>query len=413
MFFNTSTYFIALRYLKPSKDHGMVSIISLFSFLGIVLGVGTLIIVMSVMNGFRIELLDKIIGLNGHLSIYANQDSKNLNYLEKKLSSNSEIKNIRQVIDGQGLIISNKSSTGILVKGIKENQFIKYKDLKKNFKINDNLIFSNDHIIVGKKLFNKLNLSLNDKIKLIVPKSSNTAFGNIPRAKSFYIGGYFDSGMFTYDNNLAFIDLDIGKKLFLNDTNKIFFEVELIDINMVDNFKKKIIDANYSNLQIYDWRNSNKAFFNAIKTEKNVMFLILTLIILVAAFNIISGLVMLVKNKQIDIAVLRTMGASNTIIAKIFFLNGAIIGVLGTFFGSLFGIVFAKNIDTIKNWLEGLTNSDLFSAEIYFLSNLPAKVEFSEVLYVVITSLIICFIASFYPAWKASKMNPIDLIRKE
>ena len=219
--------------------------------------------------------------------------------------------------------------------------------------------------------------------------------------------------MFTYDSNLAFIDLDIGKKLFLNDTNKIFFEVELIDINMVDNFKKKIIDANYSNLQIYDWRNSNKAFFNAIKTEKNVMFLILTLIILVAAFNIISGLVMLVKNKQIDIAVLRTMGASNTIIAKIFFLNGAIIGVLGTFFGSLFGIVFAKNIDTIKNWLEGLTNSDLFSAEIYFLSNLPAKVDFSEVLYVVITSLIICFIASFYPAWKASKMNPIDLIRKE
>ena len=182
---------------------------------------------------------------------------------------------------------------------------------------------------------------------------------------------------------------------------------------MVDNFKKKIIDANYSNLQIYDWRNSNKAFFDAIKTEKNVMFLILTLIILVAAFNIISGMVMLVKNKQIDIAVLRTMGASNTIIAKIFFLNGAIIGVLGTFFGSLFGIVFAKNIDTIKNWLEGLTNTDLFSAEIYFLSNLPAKVEFSEVLYVVITSLIICFIASFYPAWKASKMNPIDLIRKE
>ena len=413
MFFNTSTYFIALRYLKPSKDHGMVSIISLFSFLGIVLGVGTLIIVMSVMNGFRIELLDKIIGLNGHLSIYANQDSKNLNYLEKKLSSNSEIKNIRQVIDGQGLIISNKSSTGILVKGIKENQFIKYKDLKKNFKINDNLIFSNDHIIVGKKLFNKLNLSLNDKIKLIVPKSSNTAFGNIPRAKSFYIGGYFDSGMFTYDNNLAFIDLDIGKKLFLNDTNKIFFEVELIDINMVDNFKKEIIDANYSNLQIYDWRNSNKAFFDAIKTEKNVMFLILTLIILVASMNIISGLIIFVKEKNKDIAILKTIGLSNSSLMKIFMSIGLLIGLIGTSLGGLLGVVFSINISSIQNILEKLFKTDLFAKEIYYLSSLPSRLDQIEVLYVVIISLIISLFATVFPAYRSSLIDPIKSLKND
>jgi len=413
MFFNSSVYFIALRYLRPSKEQGMVSIISLFSFLGIILGVGTLIIVMSVMNGFRVELLDKIIGLNGHLSVYMNERETNLDIFQKKIFNDPTVKTIRKVIDGQGLLISKKASTGILLKGIKKEEFLKFKDLKKNFIVNNDLNFANNHIILGDKLFDRLNLNVGDKVKLIVPKSSNTVFGNIPKSKTFYIGGYFNSGMYNYDNNLAFIEIDIGKKLFLTEKNKPFFEIELNKIKMVDNFKKAIIENNNFNMKIYDWRFSNKTFFNAIKTEKNVMFLILTLIILVAAFNIISSLVMLVKNKQIDIAILRTMGASNMIIAKIFFLNGAIIGVLGTFFGTLFGILFAKNIDFIKIWLEGLTNSELFSAEIYFLSTLPAKVELSEVLYVIITSLTICFVASFYPAWRASKMNPIDLIRRE
>jgi len=413
MFLKSSVCFIALRYLKPSKEQGMVSIISLFSFLGIILGVGTLIIVMSVMNGFRIELLDKIIGLNGHLSIYTNQEQDVLNNFEKKISENPQVKTIRRVIDGQALIISSKLSTGILLKGIKKKEFIKFKQLKKKFTISENLKFSENHIVLGKKLFDRINLNIGDRIKLIIPKSSNTAFGNIPKTKTFYIGGYFNTGMFTYDNNLAFLDFDMGKKLFLSNKNKIFFEIKLNNINMVDRFKQEIFEFKNMNIQIYDWRFSNETFFNAIKTERNVMFLILTLIILVAAFNIISSLIMLVKNKQIDIAILRTMGASNKTIAKIFFLNGAIIGILGTFFGSLFGIIFAKNIDKLKNWLESFTNTELFSAEIYFLSNLPAKVEFVEVFYVVITSLIICFLASFYPAWKASKMNPIDLIRKE
>jgi lipoprotein-releasing system permease protein len=413
MFFNFSIYFIALRYLKPSKEQGMVSIISLFSFLGIMLGVGTLIIVMSVMNGFRIELLDKIIGLNGHLSIYTSQKSDVLNNFEKKVTENPQVRTIRKVVDGQALIISNNLSTGILLKGINEKEFTKFKQLKKNFTLSENLRFSENHIVLGEKLFNRINLNIGDKIKLIIPKSSNTPFGNIPKTKTLYIGGYFNTGMFTYDNNLAFLDFDMAKKLFLSNKNKIYFEVELNDIDKVDVFKKEIFESKSINIQIYDWRFSNETFFNAIKTERNVMFLILTLIILVAAFNIISSLIMLVKNKQIDIAILRTMGASNKTIAKIFFLNGAIIGILGTFFGSLFGIIFANNINKLKEWLEGFTNTELFSAEIYFLSHLPAKVEFVEVFYVIITSLIICFLASFYPAWRASKMNPIDLIRKE
>ena len=413
MFFNTSIYFIALRYLKPSKDQGMVSIISLFSFLGIVLGVGTLIVVMSVMNGFRIELLDKIIGINGHLSIHINEQLNNINNFKREVSTNPKIKSIRTVIDGQALISSSNLSTGVLIKGINIKEFLEYKQFKKNFKTSKEINFSENNLIIGKKLLDRLNLNIGDKIKLTIPKTTNTAFGNIPKVKSLVVGGFFETGMYTYDNNLVFINLDLGTKLFLSQNNNIFLEIELNDIDLVDDFKKEISFSSISNYQIYDWRYANESFFNAIKTEKNVMFLILTLIILVAAFNIASSLIMLVRNKQLDIAVLRTMGASRGTIIKIFFLNGATIGILGTFFGSIFGITFAKNINYIKNLLENFTNTDLFAAEIYFLSNLPAKVELDEVIYVVLTSLIICFLASFYPAWKASKSNPIELIRKE
>ena len=413
MITNFPSLFIGLRYLKPSKKNTMVSIISLFSFLGIVLGVGTLIIVMSVMNGFKIELLDKIIGINGHLNIHFHNKDFNHGQFSNFLNSNGDIKSFRKIIDGQGLISAKNSSTGIIVKGINKTDFINLKNDKKKMEVNDDFKFDDKNIIIGKKLMNRLNLDIGDKFKLIIPKLSNTPFGAIPKIKTFTIGGFFESGMYTYDNNLVFINLDLGTKLFLSQNNNIFLEIELNDIDLVNDFKKEISFSSISNYQIYDWRYANESFFNAIKTEKNVMFLILTLIILVAAFNIASSLIMLVRNKQLDIAVLRTMGASRGTIIKIFFLNGATIGILGTFFGSIFGITFAKNINYIKNLLENFTNTDLFAAEIYFLSNLPAKVELDEVIYVVLTSLIICFLASFYPAWRASKSNPIELIRKE
>jgi lipoprotein-releasing system permease protein len=280
-------------------------------------------------------------------------------------------------------------------------------------KISNQFKFDDNHIIIGTKLMNKLNLKVGDKFKLIIPKISNTPFGAIPRIKTFTIGGYFDSGMYTYDNNLVFTNYTNAQKLFISDSNKPYFQIEFHDFDTVDSFKEELSKQNFSNYQIYDWRYSNEAFFNAIQTEKNVMFLILSLIILVAAFNIISSLIMLVKNKQVDIAILRTMGASQSIILKIFFLNGATIGFLGTLFGTIFGIFFVSNINTLRNFLEKFTNTELFSAEIYFLSNLPAKIDINEVIYVVLTSLFISFLASFIPAWKASKNNPIDLIRKE
>ena len=413
MISNFPSLFIALRYLKPSKKNSMVSIISLFSFLGIVLGVGTLIIVMSVMNGFKTELLDKIIGINGHLNIhFYNKDFKEDKFLNI-LKSDEDVKAFIKIIDGQGLLTTKNQSTGIIIKGISKKNLIDLKDDKKKMEISNKFNFENNSVIVGIKLMERLNLEVGDKFKLIIPKSTPTPFGNIPKVKSFTIGGYFDSGMYTYNNNLVFISYLDAKKLFVTNRNQPYFQIEFYDIDSVNDFKEKLSKANLSNYQLYDWRHSNEAFFNAIQTEKNVMFLILSLIILVAAFNIISSLIMLVKNKQIDIAILRTMGASQNTIMKIFFLNGATIGFFGTLFGALFGIFFVLNINTLKNFLENFTNTELFSSEIYFLSHLPAKIDLNEVTYVVITSLLISFIASFLPAWKASKSNPIDLIRKE
>ena len=413
MISNFPSLFIALRYLKPSKKNSMVSIISLFSFLGIVLGVGTLIIVMSVMNGFKTELLDKIIGINGHLNIHFYNKDFNEDKFSNILKSEEDVKVFRKIIDGQGLLTTKNQSTGIIIKGISKKNLIDLKNDKKKMEISNKFNFEDNSVIVGIKLMERLNLEVGDKFKLIIPKSTPTPFGNIPKVKSFTIGGYFDSGMYTYNNNLVFISYLDAKKLFVTNRNQPYFQIEFYDIDSVNDFKEKLSKANLSNYQLYDWRHSNEAFFNAIQTEKNVMFLILSLIILVAAFNIISSLIMLVKNKQVDIAILRTMGASQNTIMKIFFLNGATIGFFGTLFGALFGIFFVLNINTLKNFLENFTNTELFSSEIYFLSHLPAKIDLNEVTYVVITSLLISFIASFLPAWKASKSNPIDLIRNE
>ena len=413
MISNFPSLFIALRYLKPSKKNTMVSIISLFSFLGIVLGVGTLIIVMSVMNGFKTELLDKIIGINGHLNIHFYNKDFNEDKFSNILKSEEDVKVFRKIIDGQGLLTTKNQSTGIIIKGISKKNLIDLKNDKKKMEISNKFNFENNSVIVGIKLMERLNLEVGDKFKLIIPKSTPTPFGNIPKVKSFTIGGYFDSGMYTYNNNLVFISYLDAKKLFVTNRNQPYFQIEFYDIDSVNDFKEKLSKAKLSNYKLYDWRHSNEAFFNAIQTEKNVMFLILSLIILVAAFNIISSLIMLVKNKQVDIAILRTMGASQNTIMKIFFLNGATIGFFGTLFGALFGIFFVLNINTLKNFLENFTNTELFSSEIYFLSHLPAKIDLNEVTYVVITSLLISFIASFLPAWKASKSNPIDLIRNE
>jgi len=413
MISNFPSLFIALRYLKPSKKNTMVSIISLFSFLGIVLGVGTLIIVMSVMNGFKTELLDKIIGINGHLNIHFYNKDFNEDKFSNILKSEEDVKVFRKIIDGQGLLTTKNQSTGIIIKGISKKNLIDLKNDKKKMEISNKFNFEDNSVIVGIKLMERLNLEVGDKFKLIIPKSTPTPFGNIPKVKSFTIGGYFDSGMYTYNNNLVFISYLDAKKLFVTNRNQPYFQIEFYDIDSVNDFKEKLSKAKLSNYKLYDWRHSNEAFFNAIQTEKNVMFLILSLIILVAAFNIISSLIMLVKNKQVDIAILRTMGASQNTIMKIFFLNGATIGFFGTLFGALFGIFFVLNINTLKNFLENFTNTELFSSEIYFLSHLPAKIDLNEVTYVVITSLLISFIASFLPAWKASKSNPIDLIRKE
>ena len=413
MISNFPSLFIALRYLKPSKKNSMVSIISLFSFLGITLGVGTLIIVMSVMNGFKIELLDKIIGINGHLNIHFHDNKFDDNNFKKFLNSEKNVNNFRKIIDGQGLLSTKNQSAGIILKGISNNDLEKIKNDRNKLKINKKFFLENNSVLVGSKLMNRMNLEVGDNFKLIIPRLSSTPFGNIPKIKTFNVGGFFDSGMYTYDNNLIFISYSDAEKLFVINNNKPYFQIVLNNIDSIDLFKEKLNNLNLSNYQLYDWRYSNETFFKAIQTEKNVMFLILSLIILVAAFNIISSLIMLVKNKQVDIAILRTMGASQNIILKIFFINGAVIGFFGTLIGTVLGITFVLNINTLKVFLENFVDYNLFSSEIYFLSNLPSRIDFNEVFYVVTISLLISFIASFIPAWKVSKDNPIDLIRKE
>ena len=413
MISNFPSLFIALRYLKPSKKNSMVSIISLFSFLGITLGVGTLIIVMSVMNGFKIALLDKIIGINGHLNIHFHDNKFDDNNFKKFLNSEKNVNNFRKIIDGQGLLSTKNQSAGIILKGISNNDLEKIKNDRNKLKINKKFFLENNSVLVGSKLMNRMNLEVGDNFKLIIPRLSSTPFGNIPKIKTFNVGGFFDSGMYTYDNNLIFISYSDAEKLFVINNNKPYFQIVLNNIDSIDLFKEKLNNLNLSNYQLYDWRYSNETFFKAIQTEKNVMFLILSLIILVAAFNIISSLIMLVKNKQVDIAILRTMGASQNIILKIFFINGAVIGFFGTLIGTVLGITFVLNINTLKVFLENFVDYNLFSSEIYFLSNLPSRIDFNEVFYVVTISLLISFIASFIPAWKVSKDNPIDLIRKE
>ena len=413
MISNFPSLFIALRYLKPSKKNSMVSIISLFSFLGITLGVGTLIIVMSVMNGFKIELLDKIIGINGHLNIHFHDNKFDDNNFKKFLNSEKNVNNFRKIIDGQGLLSTKNQSAGIILKGISNNDLEKIKNDRNKLKINKKFFLENNSVLVGSKLMNRMNLEVGDNFKLIIPRLSSTPFGNIPKIKTFNVGGFFDSGMYTYDNNLIFISYSDAEKLFVINNNKPYFQIVLNNIDSIDLFKEKLNNLNLSNYQLYDWRYSNETFFKAIQTEKNVMFLILSLIILVAAFNIISSLIMLVKNKQVDIAILRTMGASQNIILKIFFINGAVIGFFGTLIWTVLGITFVLNINTLKVFLENFVDYNLFSSEIYFLSNLPSRIDFNEVFYVVTISLLISFIASFIPAWKVSKDNPIDLIRKE
>ena len=407
---------VAFRYIRAKRSEGFISIIAGFSLLGIILGVATLIIVMSVMNGFRAELIGRILGLNGNLGVY--NTSGNLSNYDEYAVAIAEVPGVKAVtpqIEGQGLIIKKNVSSGVVIRGVKWTDLPARKQLWDSLKNKDIANYDLNGILIGKRLAKRLNVEINDTINLLTPQMQVTAFGSVPKQKKFKIIDFFDVGMFEYDDTFAFIELENSKSLFGHRKNNTVsnLEVYLSPNSPLNEIKERIFSFSDSKLLLTDWQQRNASFINALNVERNVMFMILTLIIMVAAFNIISSMIMLVRSKTTDIAVLVAMGATPSTIMKIFFLTGVSIGIIGTFLGTVIGLLFCYNIETIRKFLESFTNTDLFSAEIYFLSKLPALVDTMEVFQIVFMALILSFIASVYPAWKATKILPAEVLRYE
>ena len=415
MLFTSYEKLLILRFLYSKKSDGFISIFSWFSIIGITIGVGAIIIVMSVMNGFREEITSRLLGINGHLNIYSDQNE----ILKDELDYFSQLNNdivLTPLTQTQALLISKDSSKGVFLRGYDLN-FISESHFIYN-KIKQGKLFSNkNEIIIGYALAKNLRLKIGDKIKIAIPKTDKTIFGNIPRFKTLNIVGIFNLGMYEYDSNFVFTNSEIANKLILinkESFNKI--EVFIDDPNLIEKDQRiinKIINDNNLNFYTENWKQNNSALINALNIEKNVMFLILSLIIIVASMNIISGLIIFVKEKNKDIGILKTLGLSNYSLIKIFISIGFLIGLTGTFFGGLLGILFSTNITSIQNFIEKIFNTNLFSKEIYYLSSLPSRLNYSEVAIVIIVSLIICFISTLLPSYRASKIEPIETIKND
>ena len=415
MIFSKFERLMAGRYLRAKRKEGFISVITGFAFTGIALGVATLIIVMSVMNGFRHELLGRILGINGHIGLMAPQAYPFNNYQTavKEIAEIEHVSLVMPLIENQLLVTSGKSAEGAMVRGVAAEDMLKKPALAKAVEKVDMSYFRDDNVIMGVRLARKMGVTEGDKITLLSPNGKVTAFGTVPRMKSYQVIGLFESGMYEYDSNFIFMPLEAAQIYFGLQGAVTNIDVTLDDDKYLPAARKALEDSLGGSAYIYDWKQSNAAFFNAIEVERNVMFVILTLIILVAAFNIITGLIMLVKDKGRDVAVLRTMGATKGMIMRIFFLDGAGIGIVGTLLGLGLGLVVCDNIEAIRQGLQSLFGRDLFSAEIYFLSKLPAKIDYAEVTSVVLISLLLSFAATLYPSWRAAKFDPVEALRYE
>jgi lipoprotein-releasing system permease protein len=403
---------IAFRYLKPKKKEGFLKVISIFSFTGIALGVAILIIVMSVMNGFRTELINKILGFNPHIIIKPydkkinKEDLNNLNILEENILRTAF------TFSGQGILINKENTTGILVRSYLQNDIDKIDLINKGIVDGSLNSFNKNTISIGKELAISLNLIVGDKITLMSTSNLQTPFGNLPLQEKFTISSIFSTGLAEFDQNVIFMPFENANSLFELTDIDIDLEIFLYKPDKVQLIKEKIQKI-FSDYYVYSWADLNKSFFGALKVERNVMFIILTLIIIVAAFNIISGLTILVKNKTKEIAILRTLGISKNSIAKIFFLTGFIIGFLATVTGVTIGILFSYYIEEIRVLITSIFNIRLFPEEIYFLSQMPSEINLGYILIISFFSLLITFLATIVPSLAAANLDPIKALKYE
>jgi lipoprotein-releasing system permease protein len=408
-------WMLSLRYLRARRREGFISVIAGFSFLGIMLGVATLIIVMAVMNGFRQELLSKILGLNGHLLIQP-LESPLTDYaaVADRVSKVDGVYLAAPLVEGQALASSPFNASGVVVRGMLGADLSKLSQISSNIKQGTLDGFDNGQgLAIGRRLAEQLSVRAGDNITLVSPRGAVTPMGTTPRIKAYKIAAVFEIGMSEYDSAFVFMPLSEAQAYFNRAGDVTAIEIYTDDPDHIDRFRQPVTDAAARPIYMIDWRQRNATFFNALQVERNVMFLILTLIVLVAALNIVSGLIMLVKDKSSDVAILRTMGATQGAMMRVFLITGASIGVVGTFVGFLLGTVVCLNIEEIRRFLSWLTNTELFSPELYFLSKLPADMNLKETLAVLVMALGLSLLATLYPSWRAARLDPVEALRYE
>ena len=406
---------LSLRYLRARRQEGFISVNAGFSFLGIMLGVATLIIVMAVMNGFRKELLDKILGLNGHLLIQSLESPlTDWQEVAERVGKVEGIKLAAPIVEGQALASSPLGAAGVLLRGVRAADLAKLPSVATNIRQGTLEGFDEGQgVAIGRRLADQLSLRAGDSVTLIAPRGAVTPMGTTPRIKSYKVAAVFEIGMSEYDAAFVFMPLSEAQAYFNRAGDVTAIEVYTDNPDQVDYIRKLVAEAANRPIFMVDWRQRNATFFNALQVERNVMFLILTIIVIVAAFNITSGLIMLVKDKGRDIGILRTMGVTQGAIMRVFMMTGASVGVVGTLVGFLLALLVCLNIESIRRFVSWLTNTELFSPELYFLSKLPADLDGGETMAVVVMALALSLLATLYPAWRAASLDPVEALRYE
>ena len=408
-------WMLALRYLRSRRKEGFISVIAGFSFLGIMLGVATLIIVMAVMNGFRNELFAKILGLNGHVIVNKiGGNFEDYQQIADRIARVPGVRTVMPLIEGQVMVTSAVQATGGLVRGVSESGLRGLPLIANNIRFGSIEGFDNQTgIAIGTRLANLLRVNVGDSIILVSPKGATTPFGNAPRTKPYVVKALFEMGMAEYDRTMIFLPLEEAQRYFSRGPEVDALEIVVDNPGQVDRFVKEIRAAAGPTVHVSDWRQRNETFFTVLEVERNVMFIILSLIVLVAALNIISGLMMLVKDKGRDVAILRTMGATRGAVMRVFLITGASIGVVGTLAGLVLGVVFCLNIEFLRELMAWATNTTLFDPNVYYLTRLPADMDVGETASIVGMALALSVLATLYPSWRASTLDPVEALRYE